>query len=157
MMDAVVYGAFAIVAAVLSAVNIITLRIPLLISTLVFMALCVVSFVLVRFAHKTKTARILFLIGMIILFGFFIVTGGTDNFSIVWVLLLPTLGLFFFGIKKGSILSAIIFVMMLVCFFVPQLSGICTDYGRTFEVRFPLVYIACYVVALSLRCYVFSP
>lgn len=147
-----VYLTFAIVALVMSIINIITHRIPLLISTAAFSLLCAIDFLILIFGkNKYQLTKRLFMLGIIALLSFFIVTGGTDNFSIIWLLLLPTLGLFFFGIKEGSLLSLIILIVMVLFFYIPPFSNYCTDYGDTFTLRFPIVYCLSYFVSIVLE------
>lgn len=147
-----VYAAFFVISLVMSVINIITSRIPLLIATSSFAVLCAVNFILAQYTEKTRNvARYLFMGEITILFTYFIITGGTDNFSIVWLLLLPPLGLFFFGRKKGSIVCAVVFVIMLCCFYLPFLQDYVTDYGKTFETRFPVVFVCAYIVSWLLE------
>lgn len=147
-----IYGAFCAVALVMSLINILSRQTVLLIATASFSALCAVNFVLAR--HSVKGQSIssgLFMAEVIVLFTYFLITGGTQNFSVVWLLLLPTLGLLFFGKFKGSLMCGIIFVIMLCCFHLPVLSTLVTDYGPTWRSRFPVVYVCSYVVALLLE------
>ena len=147
-----VYLTFAVVALIMSIINIITQRIPLLIATSVFSLLCAIDFIIeFFFKNKYRIAKVLFMIEMIALLSFFIITGGTDNFSIIWLLLLPTLGLFFFGIKDGSFASLIILIIMLLFFYIPPFCNYCTDYGDTFTLRFPIVYCLSYIVSIVLE------
>lgn len=148
----VIYISFCIISAFMSIINIITERKVLLIATAAFAALCFIDWFLSMGSEKMqKMATVLFAFEIIILFSYFIITGGTDNFSIVWVLLLPTLGLFFFGLKIGSIICFVILGIMLASFYIPEFSKICTDYGNTFTTRFPVVFIASYAVSVLLE------
>ena len=147
-----IYASLAGVALLMSIINVFTKQIPLLISTASFCVLCVVNFFLTRKSEKcAKLASYLFMVEIVALFSFFVITGGTDKFSIVWLLLLPTIGLLFFGVVKGSIMSAVMLVIMLVCFHVPGVRCFCVDYGSTWVVRFPAVYCCSYVVSLVLE------
>lgn len=147
-----VYMAFALVGLVMSLINVFTQRIPLLISTAAFGLMCLLNLILTQRSEKgRRVAEVLFMIEIAVLFGFFIVTGGTDNFSVVWLLLLPTLGLFFFGIRRGTLLCLFILLFMTAMFHVPALRGLCTDYGDTFRLRFPVVFLCSYFVSLLLE------
>lgn len=147
-----IYISFTIISAIMTLINIITMRKALLIATASFTVLCFIDLILaVKSPKYQKIASYMFALEAIILFSFFIVTGGTDNFSIVWVLLLPTLGLFFFGLKIGSFLCGIVYLVMLATFYIPSLHALCTDYGDTFTTRFPIVFMASYAVSFLLE------
>lgn len=147
-----IYASLAGVALFMSIINIFTRQIPLLISTGSFCVLCVLNLFLTKTGEKgAKIASNLFMVEIIALFSFFVITGGTDEFSIVWLLLLPTIGLLFFGVKKGTILSAVMLIIMLICFYVPFVKKFCVDYGPTWTVRFPAVFCCSYVVSLVLE------
>ena len=148
----VVFLLFAVIAAVMSVVNIITEHTVLLIVTFSFAVLCLVDWALVKISEKNnRAATVLFASEIAVLFTYFIITGGTDNFSVIWLLMLPSLGLFFFGTLGGTVLSFAMLFIMLVCFFSPSLQSITTDYTMTFRMRFPLVYSACFVTAYFLE------
>ena len=153
LQSTVIYGAFAVIAFVMSVVNIFTMRVPLLISTASFCILCGINFLLSRKggARGARIAEWMFIAEIYVLFMFFVITGGTDNFSIVWLLMLPTIGLLFFGKVKGTVVSAAVWASMVLLFHVPQLTSFCTDYGDTFRLRFPIVYLSCYGVAWILE------
>lgn len=151
--DKPVYIVFALVAGIMSILNIVTQRHVLLISTAVFCALSIVDFLICTFVPKwgSRIARWIFFVQIIALFSYFIVTGGTDNFSIVWLLMLPTCGLFFFGMEAGTLACGIIMAIMLAFFYIPGLKEVCTDYGDTFRLRFPIVFTLAYGVAFILE------
>ena len=145
-----IYCVFAFIAFVMSVINILTHQTPLLIATGVFCLLCVANLLMtVKSAKLQSAASYLFMAEVIGLFTYFIVTGGTGNFSIVWLLLLPTVGLLFFGRLMGSILCGIILVIMLVCFY--PLRAHITNYGSTWFVRFPVVFVCSYCVSFVLE------
>ena len=146
------YLAFFLVGFVMSIINVITKVSLLFAFTSSFSVLCLINYLLASKSKELeKVASYLFLAEIVILFSYFIVTGGTDNFSIVWLLLLPSLGMYFFGKKLGSILCAVILLIMLVCFHFPPIAKFCTDYGTTFTIRFPVVYICTYFVSFLLE------
>lgn len=148
----VVYVVFAFIALVMSVLNIITGQKLLLCFTAAFSFLCMIDFLLTFFSEKAeKLAAVLFILEILVLFSYFIFTGGTEGFSIIWVILLPTIGLSFFGFKQGTILCASILIIILAAFNVPWLKGICVDYGQTFRLRFPFVFVSSYIVSLFLE------
>ena len=151
----VIYACLAGVALFMSFINIVTRQHPLLIATGSFALLCILNLIL-TWQSKEKGAKIasqMFMVEIIALFSFFVITGGTDKFSIVWLLLLPTIGLLFFGIKRGTLMSGIMLIVMLLCFYVPFIKKAlhCVDYGPTWSLRFPAVFLCSYCVSLVLE------
>ena len=147
----IIYAAFALVAFVMSVLNIFTKQWPLLVATGAFFLLSTVNVLMTFRKSLEKKAMFMFAAELIILFSFFIITGGTDNFSIVWLLLLPSLGLYFFGREYGTLICIIIMCIMLACFYVPAISSFCTSYGSTWNLRFPVVFVATYAVSFLLE------
>ncbi len=138
----------------MSVVNIITRQYSLLAATALF---CVFSLASSWMGHVdkkgTRAASLLFSVEIVALFTYFILTGGTEGFSTIWLLLLPACGLFAFGIKQGSALSALLFVELIFFFHIPfgRELLLCRDYTETFLVRFPFVYLAFWLVGLFLE------
>lgn len=148
----VVFLLFAVISFAMSVLNVITHKGLLLAATSVFCILCLINWVTVKFSEKNNRIAVTFFAFEIgILFTYFVVTGGTDNFSIIWLLMLPALGLFFFGPQGGTVLSAAMLIIMLLCFWLPALQDYVTDYNITFRTRFPIVYVACYAIAFFLE------
>ena len=150
-----IYAAFAVIAFVMSAINVITSQWLLLTATGSFCLLCVLNFWLDKRGEKTsKVASGLFVAEVILLFSYFVVTGGTNGFSIIWLLLLPTVGLLFFGFARGSVMSLTMLLIMLAFFLVPvpvMREKAVSIYGETFVTRFPVVYICSYVISFLLE------
>ena len=170
-----VYVLFALIALVMSVINIITSQTILLIATSSFCVLCLLDFILAR--HEPWGAAVaswLFMLEVIILFSYFIITGGTDGFSTIWLLMLPTIGIAFFGFREGTVLSVtLLLVMMAIFHWTPVTEWVtrlnqalmatkvgattamkCSPieiYGKTFVTRFPVVYCCCYAVSLLLE------
>ena len=148
----VVIGVFIIVSFVMTVLNVVTSTYPLGIVTAVFCVLCILNVYLSRTGqHGYRMAMVFFAAELVAMFAYFIVTGGTDNFSIIWIALLPAIGISFFGIKTGSVISAIVFAIMLLCFHVPPFSTISTTYNATFAARFPIIYVSAYILSLVME------
>lgn len=134
---------FGCVSLFMTAVNMITVTYPLGYVTFGFTVFCVLDYVLLRENDVCKKiGTILLLIVIYAMLVYFIITGGTDNFSIQWVLILPPVAVTFIGLKTGIIFSAIMFVTLAAFMYLPGLNALITDYGTTFCLRFPMVYVA---------------
>lgn len=118
--------------------------------TLGFCIACVIDLILLRLkGNYAKVAIILFAIEGPTIFIFFIVSGIPDGFSVLWTAMLPSFGLLMFGIRNGSLLSLFMFLVLIFFFWTPFGRGLLQyPYEHTFMTRFPLLYLAFFVVAL---------
>lgn len=70
---------------------------------------------------------------------FFIVTGGKDGFSIVWLLLVPPIGIVFYKLLYGGGFCILLGIFMAVYMWSP-LHELGYAYSETYLLRFPIVY-----------------
>ncbi|GEM_PF-706188 len=138
----------------MTAVNVITNKVPVLYATAVFTVLCTVN-VLILLRGKARyhyIARRLFQVEMYVLVMFFIVTGSPEGFSAVWTLLIPAAGMLVFGRKETTVLSAVLLVSMLFLFRTGiGRSLLMYNYTESFLLRFPMAFIAFYAMAYFLE------
>ena len=141
------------ISAVMTVLNVFTHKGVLTWATLIFALLCVLNYWL----HKRggvchKIAMLLFCIEIIVLFSFFAITGNPDGFSVLWIALLPSFGLLLFRKKYGSLFSFFVFLMLAFFFWSPLGNSLLQyDYGETFRMRFPVLYVAFFVIAFFLE------
>ncbi len=148
-----IYAMLSVIAAVMTVANILTKKGPLTIATLVYSLFCALIFaLLLKKRISLYFSQAAFIVSFFLLLTFFIVSGMPDGFSILWVCFLPACGLLAFGRKTGTILCA---VMLLELMFLLHtrlgLSLVHYDYGVTFKMRFPLIYIAFWGVSFVLE------
>lgn len=104
--------------------------------------------------YATKITEIILAIAIVFLFAYFIFTGGTsDGFSIAWILIVPTAGMLIFGLRDGTIISATVFLLMIIDFimvFNLDLSKytFLFEWNKTQMTRYPMLYAASYVISL---------
>lgn len=143
----------AIIAAIMSVLNIFTQEYILLIATGVYAAACAANAVIT--AHTKKGyAPLTYAFGAesLALIVFFIVTGRTDGFSVLWMCMIPPFALFVFGTKKGSIFCAVALAVMMFFFWVPLGNGLLQyEYGQTFMLRFPFLFGGIFILALLIN------
>lgn len=149
-----VNGALAVTSMVMTIVNIFTKEYILMWSTLIYSVLCALNIFLLR--HVTglieEYVYYLFAAESLVLIAFFFISGIPDGFSALWICLIPSFTLLIFGIKKGSILSMIALAMTIFFFWIPAGKHLLMhDYGSTFMLRFPFLYISIYVIALIIE------
>lgn len=138
---------------VMSVINVITQQKWLLLST-AFMAVfsLVNAFIISRGDKFFTFAKVIFCVKMLVLFTYFIVFGGTEGFSTIWLLLLPACGLFVFGRKEGTILSLLLLAELVILFYTPLRDvALQCEYTDAFLMRFPVVYGCFFAVGYYLE------
>ena len=158
-MSYVTYIALSVVSLVMAIVNYFTGYKSLMISTLIFSILSSIIYLFSKFAKKTeKVMGVLYQIAFIVLFTFFVITGNPEGFSIIWILLLPTMGMLVFG-KKSATVSSLVMLLILIFFFWTPIgrSLIVVDelgelpYSESTMLRFPIAFIAFFAVGYLLE------
>ncbi len=122
----------------------------LMYATLLFsISSIVVMFLAYFFKNKIYLSLILFSINILALFTYFIITSGKGGFSPTWILMLPSCGLLLYGLKWGSILNAVMYLILIFFFWTPIGNSLLQyDYTNTFLIRFPIVYLAFFGIGL---------
>lgn len=149
-----VNGALAVTSFVMTIVNIFTKEYILMWSTLIYSVLCALNIFLLRHIARLMEEYVYYLFAgeSLILIAFFFISGIPDGFSALWICLIPSFTLLIFGIKKGSILSMVALAMMIFLFWIPAGKHLLMyDYGKTFMLRFPFLYISIYMIALIIE------
>lgn len=127
---------------------------PLTLTTGIFAIALIPDFLLTYFSKiGKKIAAVLFFFEFIIMFAMFLYTGKPEGFSAIWIALVPISCMIFYGRKMGSIVTAVMFVILVLAFYTPlgKMAGMYPDYTQTFKVRFPILYVAFYLIALFLE------
>ena len=149
----VIFGLLAAVAAFMTIVNVFTQRNSLMWATLIFSLFCLVNLLLLVHTRLSHNATIIpFALAIFALFAFFITSGRPEGFSVLWCCLLPTTGLLLFGRRLGSIFSGLMWLMLVFFFYTPWGAALLQyDYTDSFRLRFPLLFLAFYLLALFLE------
>lgn len=97
-------------------------------------------------------ANILTALGL--MFVYFIVNGGENGFSVVWLFLVPPVCTYLFKVFLGGSFSILLGVVLAVYFWTP-LHTLGFQYSETYLMRFPVVYfcevIVCLLINYKLR------
>lgn len=115
-----------------------------------------ISFVmLIGYLTIVKSRSLKYAIPMIALVLIFItveylITGGEDGFSILWVLLIPPFAIYMFRLRNAVITSLIIWLIVAIGLWSPM-NQYCYDFNRTFEIRFPILYAAEVVISIMIK------
>ncbi len=148
-----VYGTLSLIAAVMTILNIVTGKGALTYATLGYSLFCAAAFfLLIKNKIGLRFSKIAFAISFYLLFTFFIISGNPDGFSILWICLLPSLGLLTFGRKDGSFVCMGMLALLVFFFYTPfGRSLLQYEYSATFQMRFPLLYIAFFAIGYFLE------
>ena len=147
----VIFSVFVVIGLFMTIMNLVTHQGWLTLATGVFSVACLINILLMLFRKKWAYALAvsLFIAEIIAIFIYFIISGAPSGFSVLWIALLPAFGLLILRIKGGSIFSGFIFLLLAFFFWTPTGRGLLQfEYDPTFMMRFPILYIAFYFVAL---------
>lgn len=150
---------FAVVSIVMCIVNIFTKQYILLTFVGIFGAISLLNGILDALNPKThKFCEIILMVDTLLLFTYFLITGGTEGFSTYWITLLPVLGMLVFGFRKGTIYSGVMLLILIFMLWIPTGDMIRKSFGdyaytptNAFKTRFILVYIASYFAGAVLE------
>lgn len=148
-----VYAVLAIVAFIMTVLNIATSKHSPTLATLIFTVFCLVSlFCSVKMNINKNVPVITFSVAIVALFTYFIVSGIPEGFSVMWICMLPSCGLLLFGRRNGTIVCSAMLLLLLFFFHTPLgLSLLQYQYTESFKMRFPLLYVAFYFVSWLLE------
>ena len=142
-----------VVAALMTVVNIITGMRTLGWSTFIFALLCGLDVLLARRGSRGLWwAAVLFIPEFFALLIFFIVSGIPEGFSALWICMLPVFGVILYGRKRGTLISAVMFAVVVFFFDTPPGVGLLQyPYTTSFRLRFPMIYFSFYVISLFME------
>ncbi len=137
----------------MTVVNVFTKEWPLMYSTLIFGVVTMINAFVLHFKPRLHIViSILFFMEAAALLLFFTITGHPDGFSVLWICLIPSFVLFIFGRKNGSIICGITFLVVIFLFWIPIGTDLLQyDYGSTFLLRFPFLFLAIYLLSLFIE------
>ena len=148
-----VYILLSVLCATLSILNIIAKNYNIVWATGIYTGLCVMNICL-HFINMTtrKIAIVFFAIESLVLFTCLILVGGPGGFSPLWVLTLPTYGVFLYKRNYGTIWVLTEFVIILFLFWTPLGRDLLQyEYDKDFIIRYPILYIALFAISFFLE------
>jgi len=144
-------GIMGSVSGFMTVVNVFTRKWLLMWSTLLFFLACAVNLWLSWRGHR-KFAQNVFLTEALVLCGFFCISGTPEGFSALWTCFIPSFTLTMLGNRRGSRYSGFAFLMIVVIFWTPWGRSLLRyDYTDSFKLRFPMIYLAFYLMAFCLE------
>lgn len=120
-------------------INVITGALPMAALTGGLGILCTIFYIVYKKIKSFTAVCIGIMTAVDILMMSFVVTGGKDGFSIVWLLIVPPIGTFIFKLLYGGGFSILLGIMTAVYMWSP-LHELGYDYSDTYLLQFPIVY-----------------
>lgn len=113
------------------------------------------SLIFFRIGRNVKLVVVGIAVAMLLMLVYFLVSGGEKGFSIIWLLLLPPIGMFFLNLYYGSILSLILGIITAVYMWTP-LSQLGYPYSKTWLTRFPIAYFVETIMCMAIQYRIFD-
>lgn len=114
------------------------------------------NLILFRIGKNVKWVILSIIFSMLLLLTYLLVSGGEQGFSIIWLLFVPPIGMFFLHLYYGGILSLVIGIITAVYMWTP-LNQFGFPYSVTWLTRFPIAYfiemIMCAAIQYRISCY----
>lgn len=135
------FVAIAIVFFIMAMLNLITMTINLLIVTgllcIVFMSF---SILIIKYPYASQK-KLAYCAGGITLLmsAYFIYSGGTEGFSVIWLCIFPIISYMIFHSPLSSIFNILICLMVYISFLTPIYNFLGYEYTNAFRFRFPVV------------------
>lgn len=147
-----VYIMMIIICSVLTIINWVTGYVMLSLVALFFALLCALDYMLCRFNRKAaKVSVILFATEITLLFCALLFLGLPEGFGIIWILLLPSSGMFVFKRRKATVICLVMLFIMILFFWTPAQHLLLYEYTAAFKIRFPVVYIVFFGISFLLE------
>ncbi len=140
-----------LVSGFMTIVNIFTRKWMLMYSTFLFCFACLLNVILIKRKARFPVED-LFMVEGVALCMFFCISGTPEGFSALWTCFIPSFSLTLVGRKRGSFYSVIVFFIISFIFMTPLGQSLLRyDYTGSFKLRFPMLYLAFYILALFIE------
>lgn len=147
--------AMAIIALFMTVINFVTGANAVMYVTLSVFLWFTLSVIIYRASKNRYQLLICFLIAAYFMMMYFVVSGGVDGFSIVWLLIVPPAGMYCFGLYYGTLFSALLEISLVVYMWTP-LFKYGYQYTNTYRLRFPMVYFVVIVLCTVIQYRVYK-
>ena len=98
---------------------------------------------------KRAMPLILCMLGVMVVFTYYIFSGGNNSFSILWTLLAPVFIMSAVGVKAGTVVGAYFQTIFIIVFWTPLRSIVEEHYSPTFLNHFPILYLCTLIICLA--------
>jgi len=97
--------------------------------------------------EKEKIGNILVTFIIAVAFSFFAISGRNDGFAILWIMLVPAIASNVLNLRLSLMLSGYFQLLLFGMFYTPLRAHFLTHYTETFCIRFPVLYLATFIVS----------
>ncbi len=97
---------------------------------------------------KRDAAAILMGALVTVVFSVYAITGENDGFAILWILIVPPIGMSILNFKVGTVIGIYFQIFLMVIFYTPIRDNLVDYYSSTFMLRFPLLYLTSFAAAI---------
>ncbi len=114
------------------------------IAVVMFAAMC-------SYRWTKKVIPVMMVLGLSVfaMMTYFLVNGGEHGFSIIWMMLVPPVSVYFFQLYYGGLFSIFLGLVTVIYMWTP-LHEVGYEYSETYLLRFPIVYIVNLAVSLMM-------
>lgn len=152
----IVYAILALVSLILSILNIVNKYWLMTYTTGALFIVCLVCLILVHRFKNRLLPDILIMLAIMGIFSYYGVSGQNNGFAILWIVLVPAVGMLLLTFRLGLIVSIYFMLFLIVIFYTPVKNLIPANaegvraYTDTFMIRYPLLYLAAFLTSLVL-------
>lgn len=123
----------------------------LMTATGVFSLVALFSIYIVLVHKLNNIAELILSASLLVMFTSFLLNGGINGFSPIWLMILPGTAVSLFGLKRGSTVSCIMLLIIVLLLWTPESKYLSYNYSAAFRTRFPIVYISSFILAFALE------
>lgn len=98
---------------------------------------------------KRAMPLIICMLGVMVVFTYYIFSGGNNSFSILWTLLAPVFIMSTVGVKAGTVVGAYFQIIFILFFWTPLRFIVEDHYTPTFLNHFPILYLCTLIICLA--------
>ena len=126
---------------VLSIISLLDSNIAVVVSTLAYTLLMLVTLIYTRITKKLYLFYISASIMVIFLTIWFLYSGGTEGFGIIWITVIPLFTLYLIPFKGFVVLNSAVLFFLILGFWTPlRNTNLIYDYSSAFNTRFPILF-----------------
>ena len=137
---------------VLSAVSLIDSNLKVVIATLAYTILMLATLIYTRITKKLNFFYVSASLMVICLTMWFLYSGGTEGFGIIWIAVIPLFTLYLIPFKGFVFLNAAVQVLLIIGLWTPlHKTSLVYDFTEVFRIRFPLLYLFQFAFSVFLK------
>lgn len=121
----------------------------MLCTSIILSLLFIGTYLVGRKRGKQAFALTLCMLGVMVIFTFYILSGGNNSFSVLWTLLAPVIIMTTVGVKAGTFVGIYFQILIMTIFWSPLKFLVDDNYSLTFLNHFPILYLCTLLICLS--------